>query len=256
MPEDADDATARLRNALVPFIGVELPGDFQNRFLNVIEPLQEAARVSDSSRRCNDRIVNVWEGMLAVHYHRNEVERIERETIDRVRAEFGERWLGPETHISIKMSTLGIANVAYLMAARSTLEYLAVAVAVCFGAQSSNIKDLPKTVKSCHPRELAEEVAEACEGLRSRFAHLLSDENRRKSPRDYAAHLGPINVPGLSVGLAADGIHATLDGREGQRLIDAMDRQITDLEHFVLELLRLAVNAERQLGCARRAQDP
>jgi hypothetical protein len=167
--------------------GVELPGDFQNRFLNVIEPIQAAARVSDSSRRCNDRIVNVWEGMLAVCYHRNEVERIERETIDRVRAEFGERWLGLETHISIKMSTLGIANVAYLMAARSTLEYLAMAVAVCFGAQGSNIKDLPGTIKSCRPRELADEVAAACEGLHSRFDHLLSEGNR-KSPRDYAAH--------------------------------------------------------------------
>lgn len=41
--------------------------------------------------------------------------------------------------------------------------------------------------------ELAEEIAAACEGLRSRFDHLLSEGNR-KSPRDYAAHLGPIRT--------------------------------------------------------------
>jgi hypothetical protein len=63
-------------------------------------------------------------------------------------------------------------------------------------------------------------------------------------------------VLGLSVVLGADGIHVALDEREGQRLIDAIDRQITDLEHFGIELLRLAVNAERQRAGARRVEHP
>src|SRR4051812_37855822 len=110
------DASTRLRAVLLPVIGVEHPPRFQQRFLAMLSPFQDAAGASDEGRRRNDLVVNLWEGMLAVRYHRDGVERIERETIRRIRAEFSGPWEGPQTSISIKMSTLGFEYVAYLNA--------------------------------------------------------------------------------------------------------------------------------------------
>ena len=259
MPHVSHDPTSRLRNAIVPFIGVEPSAGFQKQFEAMLAPMQEASGHCDRSRHCNDRIVNVWEGMLAVQYHRNEVERIIRETVDWVRVEFGESWSGREISISIKMSTLGFAYVAYLNAERSTLDYLAKAIAVCFGQQHSTITKLTKTIKQCEPSNLVGQVTSACDGLHHRFSHVLSEGNRT-SERDQAQHYWPIKTPSLLVVLDAHGVGVRLQdgsiddlsalntrvsaGR--QRLIDTVDQQIADLEDFAIQRLEIAVKAERQ----------
>jgi len=109
---ETPEASNRLRAALLRVIGVEHPPEFQQRFHGMLSPFQDAARASEDGRRRNDLVVNLWEGMLAVRYHRDGVERIELETIRRVRAEFPGPWDGPQTSISIKMSTLGFEYVA------------------------------------------------------------------------------------------------------------------------------------------------
>ena len=89
-----DDATSRLRAALVPYIGVELPDAFQRRFDAMLAPLQTASAQSDEGRRRNDLVVNVYEGMLAVQYHRDRVSAVERESVGLVREAFPGPWDG------------------------------------------------------------------------------------------------------------------------------------------------------------------
>ncbi|HEX4033582.1 MAG TPA: hypothetical protein VHX66_03980 [Solirubrobacteraceae bacterium] len=251
------DPTARLRAMLGPLIGVEHPQSFENCFLAMLAPFQDASRACDEGRRRNDLVVNVWEGMLAVRYHRNAVERIELETIRRVLDEFTPPWEGPETSISIKMSTLGFEYVAYLNAARRTLDYLARGVAACFSRQGGSIKALAKTLTDAEPRGLAEEVRTACAGVVERFPHLLSARDG-KSPRDRAAHRSPVEAASLLVVLGPNGIGMALqDGEIGHlapasqiaisgatpgqpQLTSVLDAQIRELEDFVLEVLAYA----------------
>lgn len=153
--------------------------------------------------------------------------------------------------------------IAYLFAARRTLDYLALGVSGCLGRNVYSVKRLALGVADAKPRKIAEQVAAECDRLHERFADLLTEDKGRLSERDTAAHYAPIEpayvlivfFPDGRVGIELrDGGRGHLPGMDTLdpvrmttdelRLTASIDRRLSDLADFCVRLVSLGVDAE------------
>ena len=250
---------------LWPVIGNGLPTGISNAFFREIGRLDLSAVGSEATRKHHERLILTYQGLLAAYYHRDRIESIEREIVRRIRAAPPEI-LRPGATASGRMPVVGHEFVAYLLAARRTLDYLARGVGSCFNQSSVyKITKLASAVADLPPGELATQVVEQCAGVVDRFPHLLS-EDARLSDRDRAAHYWPIepafflivHFPTGGIGLELrDGghgylpTHGDLDldrmSRDEALLTTAIDSQLDELSSFCNRLIAIAVDAELAL---------
>lgn len=160
------------------------------------------------------------------------------------------------------MPVVGHEYVAFLLAARRTLEYLARAVSSCFERDVYNIKKLGNALKDAKPHNLAAQVTHLCADVHDRFPYLLGDRAGRMSDRDRAAHYWPVEPASLLIVFFHDGRvgielqdggsgllpnHGTLDPdrmtRDEPLLALALHAAGSALHTFAEGLLRVAVDA-------------
>jgi hypothetical protein len=134
--------TADTFQLLWPVIGNSLPTDVSNALWRELDRLGTGVRVvgrdeipSEATRKHSARLQLTHQGLLAAYYHRDRIESIETEVIRRIRAAPPEI-LGPGATASGRMPVVGHEFVAYLLAARRTLDYLARGVGSCFNESS------------------------------------------------------------------------------------------------------------------------
>lgn len=251
----------RLHDVITPIVDSSPPTEIHERLLTSIRQLGEASVENGNVAL----LMNVREGLAAARYHRDRIEAIERDIVERVREAFPTETERPSSTASIRVSTIAHEYIAYLNSIRRMLDYLARAVAACFGLEGASIKKLAKMLREHRPGQLAERVAEECDELLDRFDYVLSRDDR-KSPRDRAAHREPIEpvwllivwFPTGPVGVELqDGGHGALLEPDTSLVLDparmtrdtpllaaAIDDQCARLHDFVLELVEIAAEAE------------
>jgi hypothetical protein len=252
----------QLFSAVWPIIGNEPPPDVHGAFRAELDRLGEPSSWSERTAERNERLLLSSEGLLAAYYHRDRVAGVERQVIEAIRA------LPPESlppaggSTTMRMPVLAHEFVAYLLAARRTLEYLARGVGACFDRPSVyKITKLASALGDAAPAELAAKAVTELDGISGRFPHLLGHEGEL-SHRDRVAHYWPIEPAQLMV------IHGH-DGRIGIDLVDAgpkllpefdfdwermardkcpltevLDLQLVELSSLCTRLLAIAVDAE------------
>jgi hypothetical protein len=246
---------------LWPIVGNDLPPAVQEAISAELERMGPPADWSQTTSEHSERLLLSRAGLLAAYYHRDRIASIERAVIDRVR-DASPPDLLPGASASVRMPVISHEFVAYLLAARRTLDYLARGVATCFDRpRAYRITKLVSTLADARPRRLAAEVAELCADVSARFPHLLSHEDSL-SDRDRAAHYWPIEPAHLLIVHFPDGglgIEFRDDGEgylrtpneldPGRMLKDdllltkAIDTQLADLGSFVTQLLAIGVDA-------------
>jgi hypothetical protein len=175
-------------------VGNELPDDVYPRILGPVRRLGEPDELPAESNRRTNRIMNVYEGLLAAQYHRDNIERIEVEVVARLREAYPEGSRPGGGSATMVMPVVGHEYVAYLFAARSTLDYLAQAVSGLFGRWVHSIKNLATDLQYGKPDDLAAKAATISEGVIARFPELLtgpSDRNRSA----MKPHTSPLSIP-------------------------------------------------------------
>jgi hypothetical protein len=266
LPQRSTFAAQRWWEVIWPIVGYDLPPDIQRRLLDADRVVGEPQTWSDETRRRMQFLINVQDGIGAAYYHRDRIEAIEREIVTSIRAHFSAGQEGQTS--STATPKLSFEYIAYLNAARRTLEYVARAVSVCFDRNTEKIKRLASAVADAKPPDLAARVVETCATIFERFPHLI-DESRGMSARDQAAHRRPIEPAYLFVmfwhGKVGIELHAgnagplepynTLDlarmTADEPRLSKSLDVELADLVDFCVELLDLAARAEaRRIGNA------
>ena len=245
-----------------PLIGNELPSEVHERILGPLDRLGDPEERAEESIRRARRIVDVHEGLLAAHYHRDNIERIEVELVRRLREVYPEGSAPEGGGVSAVMPVVAHEYMAYLFAARRTLDYLAKAVSALFGRWVHSIKDLAGDLEHGMPKDLAERASAISKTAVERFPDLLTADGER-SDRDQAAHFKPIAPAFLSVVFFIGGrvgieLHDsrgrllppmnTLDpermSRDEPILTQAIDARLADLHEFCGDLIDLAIEAE------------
>jgi hypothetical protein len=270
-PEDYEELMEqgrRFHDLTWSLVGNELPDEVWPRILGPVRRLGEPDELPAESNRRSDRIMNVYEGLLAAQYHRDHIERIEVELVRRLREAYPEGSRPGGGSAAMRMPVVGHEYVAYLFAARRTLDYLAQAVSVLFGRWVHSIKNLATDLQYGKPDDLAAKAAKISGDVTARFPELLTGPGEPRSERDEAAHFSPVEPAQLSVIFFPDGrvgieLHdmgpgllpslVTLDpermSRDEPMLTQAIDARLADLHDFCAELIDLAIQAEeRRLG--------
>jgi hypothetical protein len=252
----------KLHDLIWPVIGNELPIEVHDRLVGPIDRLGDPRERSEDSIGRTQRIFNVYDGLLAAQYHRDNIERIEVELVRRFREAYPEGSRPGVGGVSSLMPVVAHEYVAYLFAARRTLDYLAQAVSVLFGLRVFSIKDLARSLPHGKPKDLAAQAAALGEGVIERFPDLLSAGEAR-SDRDQAAHYTPI-APATPVDRVLPGRprrdrvprrrtrDTTADGDARSRadeqrrpdLTQAIDARLADLHELCGDLIDLAIQAE------------
>jgi hypothetical protein len=263
-----DDSVAAGRQAfelLWPVVGNSLPQRVNAALLVELRRLGEPQSWSSATKLRSERLMLSHAGLLAAYYHRDRIEEIEREVVRRIRSAWP-RGRPPGTSMSLAMPVLGHEFVAYLLAARRTLDYLARGVATCFNRPSVyRISKLSSGLADAKPADLAVAVGQVCADIAVRFPHLLSREGDR-SDRDTAAHYWPIEpahlliieFPNGRVGIelrdAGQGylqtpndIDSSRMSRDEPALAAVIDDQLSDMSDFIVRLTSIAVDAALRL---------
>ena len=248
-----------------PVVGNDLPAGAHQRILGPLERLGDPRDRPEASIQRTRRIVNVFEGVLAAQYHRDNIERIELELVRRLRNAFPDGSWPEGGSASLSLPVIDHEYIAYLFAARRTLDYLAQAVSVLFGRHAHSIKNLASDLEYGTPGQLSSQAAVVSAEVLTRFPELLTGPGAPKSERDQAAHFSPVKPASLTViffpgGRVGIELHdmgpgllpalETLDpermSRDEPALTNAIDRRLSTLHQFCGDLIDLAVEAEKQ----------
>lgn len=157
-PKRADADPESIEHALRFFdliwavVGNDLPREVHERVVGPLDRLGDPAEYGEETGRRVHRMMDVREGLLAAQYHRNNIERIERELVRRVRETYPEGSVPPGGSASSRMPVVAHEYVAYLLAARRPPDYLAQAVSACFGGGCSASRTLRTTSRTARPR--------------------------------------------------------------------------------------------------------
>jgi hypothetical protein len=250
----------RILEVLWSVVGCEVPADVQQRLTGVLDLAGEPDTWAEETVRRMSFAIHVLDGIEAAYYHRDRIEEIERGIVRELRAASSGEGMEIRS-FTARLPRIDHEWIAYLNAARRTLEFLARAVAECFGRNTDRIKKLAGALTDAEPLDLAREARALCEDLPARFPHLLA-EGKGQSLRDRAAHKRPPSPAQLivfffggTVGIELQDIDAgqlerfdTLDlermTRDEPRLTKVLDAQLDDLVTFCADLLTLAVRAE------------
>jgi hypothetical protein len=249
-----------------PLIGNDLPRDVDERIMNASDRLGSPEEWADETARRVGFVNYVYDGLLAAQYHRDNIERIERELVRRLREVYPEGSEPEGGSIAAVLPVVAHEYTAYVMAARRTLEYLAQALGEMFGVRRVfRIKHLGRRlVDDGEPKDLAAKAAALSETFRKRFPELVGpDGGGPPSDRDQAAHYSPIAPAHLSVVFFRGGQVGielrdagrrtlppteTLDpermSRDEPILKQAIDARLADLHEFCGDLIDLAIEAE------------
>jgi hypothetical protein len=250
---------------LWPIVGNDLPHEVHSAIFAELERLGEPRTRSEPTRERVERLLLAREGLLAAYYHRDRIESTEKAVISQIRDAFAAD-LPPGATSSTRMPVLSHEFVAYLLAARRTLDYLARGVGACFNRpRVYKITKLASALADARPTEIASKAVAECADITARFPHLLRHEGRL-SDRDRAAHYWPIepayllivNFPNGGIGIEfKDGgynylpTHNDLDlsrmSRDEPMLTAAIDKQLAELSAFSIRLISIAVDAELTL---------
>jgi hypothetical protein len=252
----------KLHSVVWDVVGNDLPEDLGRRLMAELARLGDPAERTEETADRVERLLHVRDGLLAAHHHRDRIEVIEREIVRALRDAYPSG-REPGGTASVRMPVVAHEYIAYLFAARRTLDYLALGVSACFGRKVYSIKDLAKGIADATPRKIANQVAAECDGLPERFVDLLTEDKGRLSERDTAAHYAPIEPAYLLVVFFPDGrVGIELqDGGRGHlpgmdtldpvrmttdepRLTASIDRRLDDLAEFCVRLVGLGVDAE------------
>ena len=188
---------------LWPLVGNDLPRHIDTTFFAHLDRLDAPSTRSEVIHVHAERLLLTYRGLLAVYYHRDRIESLETAVVQRVRA--SPDLLATGQTSSMRMPVLGHEFVAYLLAARRTLDYVARGVAACFNQYTVyKIKNLASALRGLPPADLNEKAVAQCVDVVDRFPHLLSEEGRH-SDRDVAAHYWPIEPASLLIVNFTDG---------------------------------------------------
>jgi hypothetical protein len=253
----------KLHALLWPLVGNDLPETTDRRFFGLLDGLGDPRERSTDTNRKVERLLHVRDGLLAAHYHRDGIERIEREIITRIR-QSGPSLVRPGSTASLRMPIVGHEYVAFLLACRRTLDYLALGVATCFDGDTYRIKKLAAALGDARPTDLAMRVIDICGHVEANFPDLLSGSGGL-SERDRAAHYRPIEPAYLLIVFFRDGrigielqdggaghmpTASSLDPdrmtRDEPLLSASLDRRLERVTSFCLELIAVAVEAEQR----------
>lgn len=264
--DDLQKATGMFE-LLWPAVGNFLPVDISKAFMREVGRLDGPAVQSEQTQKRRDRLMLTYQGLLAAYYHGDRIASIETDVIQRVRAAPVKEMLPRGGTASTRMPVLGHEFVAYLLAARRTLDYLARGVGSCFNQSSVyKITKLGSAVAHMPPRDLGARVAKETEDVIARFPHLLSEADGRLSDRDRVAHYWPIepayllivHFPDGGIGLELqDGGHNYLPtyqdldlermSHDEHPLTAAVESQLDQLTAFCIRLIAIAVDAALEL---------
>lgn len=157
-PDDREHAL-KFFDIVWSVVGNELPGEVHDRVLGPLDRLGNPREQQEETIRRVQRTMDVYEGLLAAQYHRDNIKRIEVELVRTLREEYPEGSVLEGGGASARMPVVAHEYVAYLFAARRTLDYLAQAVSAFFGRRVFSIKDLAGDLVHGKPKNLAAEAA-------------------------------------------------------------------------------------------------
>lgn len=265
IPEAIDPALLlhglTLHDLLRTLVRNDLLQSTDRRFFAVLDRLGDPRQRSDQTNRRVERLLHIRDGLLAAQYHRDRIESIEREIVKRVREAAPAPWR-PGSSASIRMPIVSHEYVAFLLACRRTLDYLARAVATCFARDTYRIKRLAPALADAGPPDLAAQAIRRCADLQSDFPDLLTQPGNL-SERDRAAHHWPVEPAYLLIVFFEDGRTGielrdgggghlptanTLDPdrmtRDEPLLTASLDARLDRLTSFCVDLTETAVEAE------------
>lgn len=248
---------------LWPIVGNDLPGEVSDAIFAELDRLGAPETRSADTQKHTERLLLAREGLLAVYYHRDRIELIERTVVERIRGALPDVGLPPGASATTRMPVIAHEFTAYLLAARRTLDYLTRGVGSCFDRPSVyKITKLAAALTDAAPTHLASQVVAECSNVTGRFPHLLRHEDQL-SDRDRAAHYWPIELANLLIvhfldhGLGIefkdggqgylpeyDDLDPSRMSRDEPMLTAAIDKQLAELSSFCIRLLSLAVDAE------------
>ena len=272
--EDRDDDESLVAD-IETFLGATqgvvdnaLPDDVEASISRTFDRLDSPIFWSEARAWRMAQLTHVQDGLLAAYYHRDRIETVERQIIQSLRDAYPKAPKRGGT-ASTRMPVISHEYIAYLLAARRTLDYLARGVSACFGRDVRRIKRLGTGLGDAKPVDVAARVRAECDAVASRFPDLLTNDKGRESERDTAAHTAPVEPASVRVVFFSDG-RVGIEFQDGGRghlpplktldpermatdelhLTASVDGRLKDVTAFCIDLMHLAVEAELS-----RAQD-
>ncbi|MGO8968998.1 MAG: hypothetical protein ACLQDQ_05440 [Myxococcaceae bacterium] len=136
---------------------------------------------------------------------------------------------------------------AFIMAARTSLDYLARTVNAYFGNQGNSFNDLPAALEKARPRDIAKELSAVVAPFYDGLSHFYGT-GQKKSVRDLISHY--YFVPAAHLNLRADGavLFGGGEGLNGEPLVDVLDRHFALITQTVVETLTRLIDLDQPPG--------
>ncbi len=163
---------------LWPLVGNDLPSHIDSAFFDQLARLGAPSARSELTQTHAERLLLTYHGLLVVYYNRDRIESIETSVVRRVRA--SPDLLAPSHTASTRMPVLGHEFVAYLLAARRTLDYLRPGRGRVLQA-AERLQDQEPRVCSRRPATRRSQREGSC-AVRRRCGQVPPPAQRRRTP--------------------------------------------------------------------------
>ncbi|MFN0062835.1 MAG: hypothetical protein ACKVPX_09990 [Myxococcaceae bacterium] len=136
---------------------------------------------------------------------------------------------------------------AFIVAARTTLDYLAGTLNAYFGCEDASFHDWPDALDVAKPRDVARQMAKVLQPLHERLEHFYSSALRR-SVRDRIAHYEFVPAAHISIGPLGVVLHEggeRLDGSAAtQKLTNALTKHFDAVNQVVKETINTLIDLD------------